>query len=169
MESKHCGAGAGAGAGFGAKAAAKDHTYNDADDKEERSSPKPRDPSPEPKAVPNHHHVGSKGEGRSHKHTALEADLDDEVDREFEALKLKPNVGQSAVSADPMARKIAQGLRINFMNMRDAATGKLIWESERFRNDTFGGEMEGFMECLYFSMFVDHLPSILQNRFLNQF
>jgi len=54
---------------------------------------------------------------------------DAEVEREFKALLNTPLKGEIAVSTDPMAQRIAEGFTINWMNMRDANTGELMWES----------------------------------------
>jgi hypothetical protein len=152
MESKH----SGLSLNFGAKSAAKDQEFNDYEEKGSgrRDGPHAGAGTAEPKSHHNHsddhahhhgglnHHVGAKGEVRSHKHTVDEEE-EDEANREFEAMKLKPNAGVSMISSNPVASKIAAGFRINSMNMRDASTGKLVWESDRFRHDRFEGEMEG--------------------------
>ncbi len=52
-----------------------------------------------------------------------------EVEREFKALMNRPQEGEIAVSDDPRARRMAEGFTINWMNMRDAGSGELMWES----------------------------------------
>mmetsp|Transcript_60183 Transcript_60183/g.141704 ORF Transcript_60183/g.141704 Transcript_60183/m.141704 type:complete len:158 (+) Transcript_60183:166-639(+) len=37
--------------------------------------------------------------------------------------------GEVYISADPEDAKIIAGFTLNFMNMRDAGTGKIVWES----------------------------------------
>ncbi|GMH81918.1 hypothetical protein TrST_g5836 [Triparma strigata] len=51
------------------------------------------------------------------------------VEREFKALLNTPLKGELAVSKDPMAQRIAEGFTINWMNMRDAENGEMMWES----------------------------------------
>ena len=97
----------------------------------------------EPKNDHSSNHLGSKGEARAHKAALLERELDAEVDDEFEALLRQPNVGKVAVSDDPQAKRIAAGFTINSMNMRDATSGRLLWESNSFGNGMFSEEMQG--------------------------
>lgn len=71
----------------------------------------------------------------------LEEDL--EVEEEFAALmRQRPTEGEVRLAADPRARKVALGFSIASMNMRDAASGSLIWRSSRFGDDMFEREME---------------------------
>lgn len=72
-----------------------------------------------------------------------EHEQQNEVEREFENMKLVPNVGTSLVGIDPAAQKIVSGFRINHMNMRDAKTGIIMWESDRFDDSMFHVEIEG--------------------------
>lgn len=51
-------------------------------------------------------------------------------------------VGEILVSEDPKAKKIVEGFRINFMNMRDAETGTLMWQSEAWSDGLFERELE---------------------------
>lgn len=37
--------------------------------------------------------------------------------------------GEVYISRDPLDAKIIEGFTLNFMNMRDASTGKIVWES----------------------------------------
>ena len=41
------------------------------------------------------------------------------------AATLGPGTG---IGVAPEARRVGNGFRINWMNMRDAATGKILWE-----------------------------------------
>lgn len=71
----------------------------------------------------------------------LEEDL--EVEEEFAALmRQRPTEGEVRLAADPRAREVALGFSIAMMNMRDAASGSLIWQSSRFGDDMFEREME---------------------------
>lgn len=54
-------------------------------------------------------------------------DSDLEAEAEWEALKNAKQEGEAAVSEDPRAQKILAGFKINFMKMRDAHTGELMW------------------------------------------
>ncbi|GMI44061.1 hypothetical protein TrCOL_g5397 [Triparma columacea] len=65
---------------------------------------------------------GSKDEAGS-------SEEEDEVEREFKRLMNAPQEGEIKVSTDPQARLIAEGFRINWMNMRDANNGDMMWES----------------------------------------
>ena len=50
--------------------------------------------------------------------------------------------GEVLVSSDPKARSIVKGFRINHMNMRDANTGQLMWQSEAWSDGLFERELE---------------------------
>jgi hypothetical protein len=75
------------------------------------------------------------------------------VEAEFRALMTKGNEGQVGVAQSEEAKAVAKGLRINWMNMRDAGTGKLLWESGAWDEATmFSHEMKAnvpryILEC----------------------
>ncbi|TMW57431.1 hypothetical protein Poli38472_003356 [Pythium oligandrum] len=71
-----------------------------------------------------------------------EAKLDLEVEREWKELQSDTSGGRIEVSSNPRARKICKGLTINYMNMRCADTGKLMWQSKEWRDDVFTVEQE---------------------------
>ena len=50
-------------------------------------------------------------------------------------------VGEICVSNDPKARNIADGFTIKSMNMRDAGTGDLMWQSEEWTEGLFKEEL----------------------------
>ena len=65
------------------------------------------------------------------------------VEAEFEDMMRSPNPGPSiAVNSDARALKVLQGFRIVAMNMRDGATGRMIWESGTWGADMFVAEMK---------------------------
>ena len=80
----------------------------------------------------------SSGAKRCSKSVVGSDSSDDEasVEREFKALMHAEKAGEIAVSADPEAGRIAEGFTINWMNMRDATSGELLWESGKW-----GGKM----------------------------
>eukprot|EP00904_Undaria_pinnatifida_P002358 jgi/Undpi1/12122/HiC_scaffold_5.g01798.m1 len=120
------------------------------------------------------HSPGARGRGRDRKGTDEKAydrcaeekgskdcseergDSDDSSDAEVEveylaALK-KANIGRVAVSKDPQAQAIVQGFRINWMDMRDAETATLMWESEEWGKDMYEHELKAtvpreILEC----------------------
>eukprot|EP00163_Fabomonas_tropica_P021428 TRINITY_DN3747_c0_g1_i5.p1 TRINITY_DN3747_c0_g1~~TRINITY_DN3747_c0_g1_i5.p1 ORF type:complete len:155 (+),score=23.60 TRINITY_DN3747_c0_g1_i5:210-674(+) len=47
-----------------------------------------------------------------------------------------------AVSHDPEAAKVFEGFRINWMNMRNADNGKILWESAEWNADDLSQEIE---------------------------
>ena len=62
------------------------------------------------------------------------------------------NMGEISLSNVPKAQRIANGFRINSMNMRDAATGNLMWESANWSSGLFERELEAhippnILEC----------------------
>jgi retinal rod rhodopsin-sensitive cGMP 3',5'-cyclic phosphodiesterase subunit delta len=62
------------------------------------------------------------------------------------------NMGEVSLSNDPKAQQIADGFRINYMNMRDAATGNLMWQSANWSSGLFERELEAhippnILEC----------------------
>ncbi len=79
--------------------------------------------------------VGSRSSSSSYKSSkgsSDDADSDEDdaaVELEFKRLMAASNEGVIAVSQDPRGRKIAEGFKINWMNMRDAESGALMWES----------------------------------------
>jgi len=65
------------------------------------------------------------------------------VEAEFEEMMRTPNPGPSiAVNNDARALKVLQGFKIVAMNMRDGATGRMIWESASWGSDMFVAEMK---------------------------
>ena len=144
MESKH----SGSSVHLGHKVKA-----DEVEEKDSRRSAREAEPkgglsrASEPKSDHPVGHLGSKGESRAHKAVLLERELDQEVDDEFEALLRQPNVGKIVIGDDPQAQRIAAGFSINFMNMRDASSGRLLWESSKFGSDMFTKEMQGATVC----------------------
>ncbi|CAN0081857.1 unnamed protein product, partial [Ectocarpus sp. 6 AP-2014] len=81
-----------------------------------------------------------------------EIDSDDEVEAEYQAALNKGNVGKVAVSKDPQAKSIVRGFRINWMDMRDADTAHLLWESGEWGKDMYHDELKAtvprrILEC----------------------
>jgi retinal rod rhodopsin-sensitive cGMP 3',5'-cyclic phosphodiesterase subunit delta len=71
-------------------------------------------------------------QSKSSKATSGDSDSEDEdaaVEREFKALMNKQKEGTIMVANDAVAQEIADGFKINWMNMRDANNGTLMWES----------------------------------------
>lgn len=97
------------------------------------------------------------GSGLTHmeeKIRMVEREEELEVEEEFAALMKSGNAseGEVRLASDPKARKIALGFSIQSMNMRDAASGSLIWQSNRFGADMFECEMhesipESILQC----------------------
>merc|ERR1719272_595604 len=56
-------------------------------------------------------------------------DDDRDAERDWSSLMNAKKEGEIKVSDDPDAVKIVEGFRINYMNMRDAVSGKLMWQS----------------------------------------
>eukprot|EP00903_Cladosiphon_okamuranus_P016941 g15616.t1 len=71
-----------------------------------------------------------------------EADSDEEVEAEYRAALNKGNVGKVAVSDKPQAKAIIEGFRINWMDMRDADTSRLMWESGAWGKDMYRHELK---------------------------
>ena len=66
--------------------------------------------------------------------------------------ELANSMGEVSLSDDPKAQQIANGFRINYMNMRDGATGNLMWQSANFASGLFERELEAhippnILEC----------------------
>jgi hypothetical protein len=106
------------------------------------------DPSAEPKAERNSFVRASSKSSMNDSSAKLSAKesqaerMDEEdADNEFEALMRKPNSGGVEISTSTEERKIAKGLRINMMNMRDADTGRMLWESRDWGDDVFSTEL----------------------------
>mmetsp|Transcript_3213 Transcript_3213/g.2864 ORF Transcript_3213/g.2864 Transcript_3213/m.2864 type:complete len:235 (-) Transcript_3213:44-748(-) len=81
-------------------------------------------------------------------------DEDEATEAEFIALAKKPNIGEACISSDPIARRIATGIKINYMSMRDGETGELHWESTKFGAFSFESEMpervpKSILTCRY--------------------
>jgi len=87
------------------------------------------------------------------KHRAVEIEEEREVEEEFNALMLKPQGGETCVAKDPEARRKALGFKIISMNMRDAASGHVMWQQDQFDEKLmFTTEMEeripkSILEC----------------------
>ncbi|CAN0067105.1 unnamed protein product, partial [Pylaiella littoralis] len=82
----------------------------------------------------------------------LHIDSDEEVEAEYRAALRKGNVGKVAVNDDPQAKAIIQGFRINWMDMRDADTARLLWESGEWGKDMYRQELKAtvpreILEC----------------------
>ena len=95
--------------------------------------------------------VQHKAEGKQHgllggrDHAAAEA----KVEAEWEAmLRNAPQEGGFTISDDPEAQRILDGFKINWMNMRDAMTGELKWQSSDWGGDMFTKEKEGEIELV---------------------
>lgn len=130
------------------------------------------DARPEPKTTTTGGR-GDKSEFRSEKARLMDEEDDAAVDAEFEAMKKVPNVGRSEISSNPSARQIVEGFRLNWMNMRDASTGKLVWESHDWGSDMFEVEMRGLPLFLFTkssqisSCFFPSTKSQFQRKFWN--
>lgn len=79
---------------------------------------------------------------KSDESRVAEAKLDLKVEREWKELQNDANSGRIEISSNPRAKKIYRGLSINHMNMRCAETGKLMWQSDEWRQDMFVAEQE---------------------------
>ena len=82
-----------------------------------------------PKAESKYDSNEEESKSASKEEETTESDEERMVDREFKALMNESQKGQIAKSENPMAQKIADGFRINWMNMRDAGNGEVMWES----------------------------------------
>mmetsp|Transcript_18403 Transcript_18403/g.24288 ORF Transcript_18403/g.24288 Transcript_18403/m.24288 type:complete len:219 (-) Transcript_18403:282-938(-) len=71
-----------------------------------------------------------------------EKDLDDRVEAEWNAKIHGKQEGQILLSRNPVAKSIAKGFRINYMNMKDATTAEVLWDSEDWGECMFEEEME---------------------------
>jgi len=71
---------------------------------------------------------------------ALSAE-DKQVEDEWEALRRKKREGEIKVSSNPLAREILEGFKLNFMRMRDADTGELMWFSDELGENMFKEEI----------------------------
>jgi len=75
----------------------------------------------------------------------VDDDFDDddvEADRDWSSLMNAKKEGEIKVSNDPDALKIVEGFRINYMNMRDAVSGKLMWQSGAWNEEMWQEEKE---------------------------
>ncbi|EQC34606.1 hypothetical protein SDRG_07929 [Saprolegnia diclina VS20] len=76
-----------------------------------------------------------------------------EVEKEWVAKLQDPNVGKIQKAMHPRGRKISDGLRINFMNMRCGETGRVLWLQERFTKEMYEKEQravvpKAILQCL---------------------
>ncbi|CAM9656485.1 unnamed protein product, partial [Scytosiphon promiscuus] len=75
-----------------------------------------------------------------------------QVEAEYQAALNKGNVGKVAISENPKAKSIVEGFRINWMDMRDAETARLLWESGEWGKDMLRRELKAtvprrILEC----------------------
>ncbi|CAK4906249.1 unnamed protein product [Aphanomyces euteiches] len=73
---------------------------------------------------------------------ALDKMDDLEVEQEWNAIRHLPSGGRIQKATDPRGKCIAEGLKINFMNMRCSDTGRLLWQSQKWGHDMFEREQK---------------------------
>ena len=61
-----------------------------------------------------------------------------DLEAKMAAATLGPGTG---IGVAPEARRVGNGFRINWMNMRDAATGKILWEQAKGWADMYDREI----------------------------
>jgi len=71
-----------------------------------------------------------------------DCDSEEEADREFKAAMNAPKTGEILVSQDPVCVEIAEGFTINWMNMRDANNGEIMWESGKWGQKMWERELK---------------------------
>lgn len=76
---------------------------------------------------------------------ALEDELDREVDEEFESMRISSAMASPKHSSVDHARasRIRNVFKINWMNMRDTQSGRLLWESTSLGDELQRAEQEG--------------------------
>ncbi len=104
--------------------------------------------------------------------SAAEAMAEAKVEDEWEAmLNNTPNSeGSISISNDPEARRLLDGFRINWMNMRDASVGRLLWEKSDWADDMFTTEQEAhvpknILECSSVSREINFSSEELMEHF----
>ncbi|KAG9410253.1 Retinal rod rhodopsin-sensitive cGMP 3',5'-cyclic phosphodiesterase subunit delta [Aphanomyces cochlioides] len=80
--------------------------------------------------------------GQDDEMDALDKMDDLEVEQEWNAIRHRPSVGRIQKATDPRGKRIAEGLKINFMNMRCGDTGRLLWQSQKWGHDMFEREQK---------------------------
>ena len=60
--------------------------------------------------------------------------------KDLEAKMASATIG-GGIGVAPEARRVGNGFRINWMNMRDAATGKILWEQSKGWGDMYDREI----------------------------
>ncbi|CAM9773763.1 unnamed protein product [Ascophyllum nodosum] len=84
----------------------------------------------------------SKSWRQSERDKASDIGSDDEVEAEYAAALRNMNVGDMGISNDSKAKAIVKGFRINWMNMRDANTSRLMWEATQWCRDMYRRELK---------------------------
>ncbi|RQM21038.1 hypothetical protein B5M09_010233 [Aphanomyces astaci] len=74
---------------------------------------------------------------------AQEKLLDLDVESEWEEIRKRPSIARIQKAVDPRGKKIADGLKINYMNMRCGDSGRMLWQSEKWGKDMFEREQKG--------------------------
>uniref|UniRef100_A0A7S2V4X0 GMP phosphodiesterase delta subunit domain-containing protein n=1 Tax=Fibrocapsa japonica TaxID=94617 RepID=A0A7S2V4X0_9STRA len=72
-------------------------------------------------------------------------DEDEEAEREWNLKLNAPQKGSIAVSQNPQASRIMKGFTINWMNMKDAYSGQIVWESDSWGSEMFETEMSAYV------------------------
>ena len=112
-----------------------------AEEKAERKPPRPGNKATA--ARKGGKQVAHKSEGK-HRVGGDQSAAEAKVEAEWEAmLRNEPQEGEFTISNDPEAQRILDGFKINWMNMRDAMTGELKWQSSDWGGDMFQMEKEG--------------------------
>ncbi|ETV87221.1 hypothetical protein H257_02187 [Aphanomyces astaci] len=73
---------------------------------------------------------------------AQEKLLDLDVESEWEEIRKRPSIARIQKAVDPRGKKIADGLKINYMNMRCGDSGRMLWQSEKWGKDMFEREQK---------------------------
>ncbi|KAF0686084.1 Aste57867_22049 [Aphanomyces stellatus] len=68
--------------------------------------------------------------------------LDRDVESEWNEIRKRPNVGRIQKAVDARGKRIADGLKINYMNMRCGDTGRMMWQSEKWGKDMYEREQK---------------------------
>jgi len=77
---------------------------------------------------------------------------------------------KGVISDDPRAKNIMDGFKLNYMNLRDAETGTILWESKNWSDDMFEQERsahvpKSILKCKAVSREINFSSTEVMNHF----